>query len=93
MAASNEVHHLKGPGTEGGKSRKAEDRRGEAGLEGADGAVDRHQPVQPCKADSCLEREDRMEKLLDKRQALVSLHYPPFFFLTEKVAAVPAARP
>ncbi|CBJ33732.1 hypothetical protein Esi_0577_0005 [Ectocarpus siliculosus] len=59
-----------GSGTEGGKSRKAEDRRGEAGLEGGDGAVDRHQPVQPCKADSCLEREDRMEKLLEKRAAL-----------------------
>ncbi|CAN0098262.1 unnamed protein product [Ectocarpus fasciculatus] len=55
---------------EGGKSRKAESKRGEAGLEGADGAVDRHQPVQPCKADSCLEREDRMEKLLEKRAAL-----------------------
>ncbi|CAM9588624.1 unnamed protein product [Ectocarpus sp. 12 AP-2014] len=66
-----------GPGTEEGKSRKAEDRRGEAGLEGADGAVARHQPVQPCKADSCLEREDWMEKLLENRRALVSLHHPP----------------
>ncbi|CAN0057961.1 unnamed protein product [Ectocarpus sp. 4 AP-2014] len=70
-----------GPGTEGSESRKAEDRRGGAGLEGADGAVDRHQPVQPCKADSCLEREDRMEKLLEKRRALISLQNPPFRFL------------
>ncbi|CAM9763149.1 unnamed protein product, partial [Ectocarpus sp. 8 AP-2014] len=76
-----------GPGTEGGKSRKAKDRRGEAGLEGADEAVDRHQPVQPCKADSCLEREDRMEKLLEKRRALVSSHHAPAAFQEASIRA------